>query len=621
MQLVDAFDIFIDLTDAVLTFEEFQAYLDQLDNDAGLLRPGRQVFLACRNDYETTSRPNVKCLPNRTGAALRVAVTAAAASGRTLAVILGKWLPGNEAVTELLSMAAVDPLIGSLQPRFLAPKTDRVLILPQEVGASLWLPREALPLLPETVLTPELPAPLLVLPPAAVRAAAGPMTDEPLPNALLTLLAGLRRKGFRNLICNRVAVPCPLPPQAIYPMLEPPSSGPAAAWHADIRRARSWLTQLPEGRLEALLAKAFSPTGQPRILLDARGLAAIHNGTSRAILGFLSGFAQLSSGFEIHTIVKRDAATFHGIEEHYPNIHVHYDHCDGGYVAAILLNQPWNIRQIQELHDSAFLIGFCIFDSIAWDIIYVAGDNLDHDWRLMAEMSDMLFFISSFSRDRFCFRFPVAHDMPLVVTHLSLAPHEINAGAPGPAPSNLPYLLVFGNDYDHKDTNTTVGSLADAFPFLDIVAIGKASGNNARVKVVASGRVDAGEISALEAHAAAVVFPSYYEGFGLPVVQALAHGRTVIVRRSPLWEEIAGLIDLPGRLVPYDDEVSLIEAVGLALNGHAPDALPERAADALPPPDWAECANRMLRQVKQSLRPDARQAWYKRDLLLTPLAG
>lgn len=620
MQPIDSFDIVIDLADAAFTFDEFQEYLDQLDNEAGLLRPERRLFLSCRDNHATASRPNVTCLSNGTAAALRAALAAAAGSGRALLVMLGKWLPGNEAVAELLSLAAVDPLVGSLQPRFLAPKADRVLTLPQEVGTSPWLPREALPLLPETVLTPELPAPLLVLPPAAVRAV-GSSTDESSPNALLTLLAGLRRKGFRNLICNRVAVSCPLPPQAIYPMLEPPSSGQAAAWHADIRRARGWLTQLPEGRLEALLAKAFSQTGQPRILLDARGLAPIHNGTSRAVLGFLDGFARLSSSFEIHTVVKRDAAAFHEMEERFPNIHLHYDYCNEGYVAAILLNQPWNMQQIRELHDSAFLIGFCIFDSIAWDVIYAASENLDRDWRIMAELSDMLFFISSFSRDRFCFRFPVAEDMPLVVTHLSLAPDEINVIPPGAAPSNLPYLLVFGNDYDHKDISSTVGSLTDAFPFLQIVAVGKASANNPRIRVVSSGRVDAGEISALEAHAAAVVFPSYYEGFGLPVVQALAHGRTVIVRRSPLWEEIAGLTDLPGRLVPYDDEVSLIEAVGLTLNGLASHALPKRPADAPPPPDWAECADRMLRQVKRSLQPDARQVWYKRDLLLTRLAS
>lgn len=620
MHPVDAFDVFLDLTDTVLIVEGLQSYLDQLDNEAGLLRPERRLFLACQNGCATADRPNVQFLSDDSGAALRLALTAAAAAGRALVVMCGKWLPGNEAVAELLSLAAIDPLIGSLQPRFLAPKLDRVLALPQDAGPSPWLPREALSLLRETVLTPELLAPLLVLPPAAVRAA-GPVAGESWPHALLALLAGLRRKGFRNLICNRVAVACPLPLHAIYPVLELPSSGPAAAWRADIQRARNWLTGLPESRLEALLANAFSPTDQPRILLDARGLAAIHNGTSRAVLGLLGGFAQLSSGFEIHAIVKRDAAAFHEIEEHFPNIHVHYDHCDEGYVAAILLNQPWNMRQIQELHNSAFLIGFCIFDSIAWDVIYAASDNLDHDWRVMAELSDMLFFISSFSRDRFCFRFPVASDMPLVVTHLSLAAHEINAGPPGPAPSNLPYLLVFGNDYDHKDTNSTVGSLADAFPFMHIVAIGKASGSNARVRVISSGRIDAGEISALEAHAAVVVFPSYYEGFGLPVVQALAHGRTVIVRRSPLWEEIAGLVDLPGRLVPYDDEVSLIEAVGLTLNGLTPEALPGRPADAPPPPDWAECANRVLRQVKRSLLPDARQAWYKRDLLLTRLAS
>ncbi len=39
MQPIDSFDIVIDLADTAFTFDEFQAYLDQLDNEAGLRLP------------------------------------------------------------------------------------------------------------------------------------------------------------------------------------------------------------------------------------------------------------------------------------------------------------------------------------------------------------------------------------------------------------------------------------------------------------------------------------------------------------------------------------------------------------------------------------------------------
>ncbi len=46
-------------------------------------------------------------------------------------------------------------------------------------------------------------------------------------------------------------------------------------------------------------------------------------------------------------------------------------------------------------------------------------------------------------------------------------------------------------------------------------------------------------MGALYAHAAAVVFPSHYEGFGMPVLNALAARRPVFVRPLPVFEEMA----------------------------------------------------------------------------------
>ena len=43
----------------------------------------------------------------------------------------------------------------------------------------------------------------------------------------------------------------------------------------------------------------------------------------------------------------------------------------------------------------------------------------------------------------------------------------------------------------------------------------------------------------LYAAAKLVVFPSFYEGFGLPVVTALAYGRTLCARESPVLTEVA----------------------------------------------------------------------------------
>lgn len=57
--------------------------------------------------------------------------------------------------------------------------------------------------------------------------------------------------------------------------------------------------------------------------------------------------------------------------------------------------------------------------------------------------------------------------------------------------------------------------------------------------VVASGRSDAA-ISALYANAAALVFPSRYEGFGIPPLEAMVHACPVIASDIPVLRETCG---------------------------------------------------------------------------------
>ena len=58
--------------------------------------------------------------------------------------------------------------------------------------------------------------------------------------------------------------------------------------------------------------------------------------------------------------------------------------------------------------------------------------------------------------------------------------------------------------------------------------------------VVFAGFVPGADLSALVAHAKALVFPSLYEGFGLPVVEAMAHGVPVACSDIAALPEIAG---------------------------------------------------------------------------------
>ncbi len=85
-------------------------------------------------------------------------------------------------------------------------------------------------------------------------------------------------------------------------------------------------------------------------------------------------------------------------------------------------------------------------------------------------------------------------------------------------------------------------------------------------------------------HAQALLFPSFAEGYGLPLVEALSAGTPVIASELPVFKEIAG--DIPDYLDPLDGLgwLSLIEAYS-ATGSAVRDAQKARMRQ-FAPPSW-----------------------------------
>jgi alpha-1,3-rhamnosyl/mannosyltransferase len=120
------------------------------------------------------------------------------------------------------------------------------------------------------------------------------------------------------------------------------------------------------------------------------------------------------------------------------------------------------------------------------------------------------------------------------------------------------YLLYAGSNKPHKNLPLRVEAWAGALRAdpgatsrLPLVVAGPsdrrypAAGAAARARgigdrVLEVGHVDEATLAALYAGARLFVFPSRHEGFGLPVVEAMARGVPVICARTPALLEVAG---------------------------------------------------------------------------------
>ncbi len=129
-----------------------------------------------------------------------------------------------------------------------------------------------------------------------------------------------------------------------------------------------------------------------------------------------------------------------------------------------------------------------------------------------------------------------------------LAPPAASSGVDGP------FVLYVGSLDRRKNVETLVDAVLDADPPLPArlcivgpidsrspaVLDGRLRRHAARERVAHLGFVPAGRLAALYREAAVLALPSLYEGFGLPVLEALVAGVPVVASDIPSVREVAG---------------------------------------------------------------------------------
>jgi glycosyltransferase involved in cell wall biosynthesis len=127
------------------------------------------------------------------------------------------------------------------------------------------------------------------------------------------------------------------------------------------------------------------------------------------------------------------------------------------------------------------------------------------------------------------------------------APHQLPDGV------TMPFVLHVGDLHERRNLTVAIDAVAEARPRLhrplSLVLAGLDRGVGRQldahaaasaVPLVRLGQVDDRTLLSLYRRATALVYPSRYEGFGFPVLEAMATGTPVIASRAASIPEVAG---------------------------------------------------------------------------------
>ncbi|MDE1173229.1 MAG: glycosyltransferase [Parvibaculaceae bacterium] len=320
----------------------------------------------------------------------------------------------------------------------------------------------------------------------------------------------------------------------------------------------------PSYRAEYLLGTLLpGDDGRLDVAFDFSSFGPYHNGTFKAGEQLLRAAASAWAGtFNLYVLCMKSTYEFHN----YASCGAEWrDPKDTRKYAAIFrVGQPYEWGVLERMYEGAAVTGLYMLDTISIDCGPLFSPYVFNIWQFALENSDFVASLSNLTAGQIGRRFRSGPGQVEATIMLSLDVRdyalEKTANVVGDdvcRAVDAGCILVIGNSFPHKYVAATANQLGEAYPDRQIVAFGvtvprkleKGKPDGGRyapadlsgaenILGIRAGDLSDSGVAALYEKAAAIVFPSHYEGFGIPLMNALAMRRPIFVRRLPVFEEI-----------------------------------------------------------------------------------
>jgi GT2 family glycosyltransferase len=324
---------------------------------------------------------------------------------------------------------------------------------------------------------------------------------------------------------------------------------------------------------------------RPRILYDLFHLPAGHSGTSDFALSLLIHLAPLlEETCDLSLGLSDEGKRFFSRELTGYQFFDEARHTDMRFD---LVFKPCQIFAWPELNRMIRLggrIAYTHLDIIAVRCDYLSGPNTRAIFKTAAELSDRVITLSEFSKSDFAAFYNLP--LPFEVIHLGTneqwqAAHRARG-----------YVLIVGNQFHHQAVQLAVANLKGVG---ELVALGDERDSEPGIRRLASGSLSRAAITDLYEGAAVVVYPSFYEGYGIPIADAVALGIPVVALDTQVNREV--------RCVTGDSHLSLVSD-HQEMRSVVSDVIakPPSGQPAIAPRTWKDVAAEYARSFDDLLR-------------------
>jgi hypothetical protein len=281
-----------------------------------------------------------------------------------------------------------------------------------------------------------------------------------------------------------------------------------------------------------------------RILFDCIAMPSYHCGTSEYQTSVFEAFYRMyKDKYDIFLYTNREADEYHRLSEKYDNV-LYRDSLSGKFHLGFAPNQLMSFEAQLTMNKHCLKIVQTMFDIIMVRVDEHFDMDVNTEVEFGVKLSDGIVFISNYTKNDFlaCFANKRSiRDKKYKVVYLAA-----DLSRQEEKDYDLPfdeYILIHGNPFKHKAINETAKAVSNSRH--NFIVIGSEDNRFLYPNVYSyrSGHLEEDFLGYLYANCKAVVFPSLYEGFGLPIVMGLKNNKRVILYDNALNQELINHFD------------------------------------------------------------------------------